>query len=351
MGGNNTNSFIGGGFLNDIQANAQASGISYGLRNVIDGNGDFGQILGGVSNYVGASFATAIGHTITNLTERSIELGVTNANKVRVDRTNTWLLGDMRLRMTNGAGSGKVLTSDATGEGTWQAPTGGTTPGGEVAHVQVHGTGGTFVGSTGMVYHVTNQILYFKQNGAGTPLIQLADIAAPNATNEIGPQWIRMNGPHNYGIGNYGSNNWFFTSEGHLRPVTTNAHDLGETLYPVRTAYIQTNAFPFEQTTNDYVLNQYYTNSAQRSWVAAAISLTNQIAGDKSHVALYLDQDADGTWERTGLESRLQGVALASASHELSAFVQPLARFIFTNFTAGSGAAAIVANSSQWIRQ
>ena len=107
------------------------------------------------------------------------------------------------------------------------------TPGGEVAQVQVHGTGGTFVGSTGMVYHVTNQILYLKQTGAGYALIQIADIAAPNATNELGPQWVRQMGAHNLGIGNHGSNNWLFTAEGHFRPNSSNVHHIGTWDYSV----------------------------------------------------------------------------------------------------------------------
>ena len=104
-------------------------------------------------------------------------------------------------------------------------------------------------------------------------------------------------------------------------------------------------------TTNDFVLNTYYTNSAQRSWVAATIGLTNVLGTDMARVNLYLDQDGDGSWERTGLAARLQGVALVSDATELSAFLQPSARFIFTNFSSGSAAAAIEVNSSQWVRQ
>lgn len=112
-----------------------------------------------------------------------------------------------------------------------------------------------------------------------------------------------------------------------------------------------TNSSVFSITTNNFVMNQYYTNSAQRSWVAATIGMTNILAGDKSQVNLYLDQDANGTWERTGISVRLQGVALLAGASELSAFVQPNARFIFTNFTTGTGTSSIENNSSQWVRQ
>lgn len=126
---------------------------------------------------------------------------------------------------------------------------------------------------------------------------------------------------------------------------------LGNTSIPM---WIQgsslTNFPPFTMTTNNFVLNQYYTNSAQRSWVAAVIGLTNILATDKCQVNLYLDQDADGTWERTGIEARLQGVALMAGAEELSAFLQPNARFLFTNFSTGTATATVDANSSQWVR-
>jgi hypothetical protein len=126
VGGNDNNintsirSFIGGGSGNNIGNNSDYSLIVGGNANIISANSGFSQIIGGSSNLIQGILATVIGHTVSNLTERSIELGETNNNKVRIDRTNLWLIGDMRILMTNGAGSGKVLTSDADGQLTLQ---------------------------------------------------------------------------------------------------------------------------------------------------------------------------------------------------------------------------------------
>lgn len=114
---------------------------------------------------------------------------------------------------------------------------------------------------------------------------------------------------------------------------------------------IATNAASFTITTNNFVMNAYNTNLIQRSWVAASISMTNDAATDRAMVALYIDQDGDGTWERTGLNVRCQGVIALSSSGELSAFLQPGARFIFTNLCTGAAVAAIEANSSQFVKQ
>lgn len=100
--------------------------------------------------------------------------------------------------------------------------------------------------------------------------------------------------------------------------------------------------------TNNFVINVYYTNQESAALVGATISLTNVLASDVSKVSLWLDQDGDGIWERTGLTARLQGVALSSGSVVLSAPVQPYARFLFTN-QSSSGTATVDANSSQWL--
>jgi hypothetical protein len=113
---------------------------------------------------------------------------------------------------------------------------------------------------------------------------------------------------------------------------------------------IFTNAAVMQETTTDFTINTYYTNSAQRSWVAAGIAMTNVLLTEKAWVGLYLDQDGNGTWERTGLSVRLQGVAALAGIAELSAYLQPSARFIFTNLGTAANA-SIEPDSSQWMRQ
>jgi hypothetical protein len=114
-----------------------------------------------------------------------------------------------------------------------------------------------------------------------------------------------------------------------------------------------TNTASFTIATNDFVLNRYYTNAAQRAWVGCSVSMTNEAFGDVTKVALYLDQDADGTWERTGVLVELFGATgnIPAGTMQLGAWVQPGGRFLFTNFTAGSATSWIQANSSQWVRQ
>lgn len=115
-------------------------------------------------------------------------------------------------------------------------------------------------------------------------------------------------------------------------------------------AHIATNTASLTKTTNDLVLNQYYTNFAQRAFVRATVTMTNILATDICQVILYVDQNGDGTFEDTGNEARLQGVALLSGSAQLSTVLDPGARFLFTNFTSG-GTSAIKANSSRWFQE
>ena len=113
---------------------------------------------------------------------------------------------------------------------------------------------------------------------------------------------------------------------------------------------VATNTAVLTITTNDFTIDTFYTNSAQRSWVGVSINMTNVLATEKSQVALYIDQDADGTFEYQGLQVSLQGVALLAGTEELCAFLQPSARFVFTNLGTAANA-SIRPNSSQWIRQ
>lgn len=108
----------------------------------------------------------------------------------------------------------------------------------------------------------------------------------------------------------------------------------------------------YRPSTNDFVLNAYNTNNSTRmALIYATIAMTNVLAGDVSRVALYLDNDGDGSWEKTGIECRLNGVALMAGAEELSAGIMPGGRWIFTNLSAGVTPSAIIqANSSLLVR-
>lgn len=102
--------------------------------------------------------------------------------------------------------------------------------------------------------------------------------------------------------------------------------------------YTPTNYANFTITTN-YTLNTFYTNSNQRAFVTAAFDCTAAAAGT-GVVGLYLDQNADGTFEQTGMQVGFP-IAIASVGRfQASAFLQPGARFVFTNLSAGIGGGA-----------
>lgn len=93
-----------------------------GLQNhIVSPSSGFGFILGGRQNQISANHAWTIGDFLTNATASSIDLGFSQSAKVRVDAANLNLLGTMALKQTNGAGAGLVMTSDASGVGSWGA--------------------------------------------------------------------------------------------------------------------------------------------------------------------------------------------------------------------------------------
>lgn len=127
--GNTTSSInttIGGGALNVIENLAEQATISGGYTNYIStaSSAAFAFISGGVSNRINsAPLSAVIGFFQTNAMSHSVLIGAgTNSlHNVRVSTTNLHLHGDLAILMTNGAGTGKVLTSDDKGKATWQA--------------------------------------------------------------------------------------------------------------------------------------------------------------------------------------------------------------------------------------
>jgi hypothetical protein len=274
--GNSIRAFIGGGAGNDIGNASDHSFLGGGRANIIIGNSEFGQILGGASNSVSGAMATAIGNFITNATARSIELGVTDANKLRTDRTNTWLLGDMRLRMTNGGTAGHVLTSDATGEGTWQAPTGGSglsSPDMGIAFVRSGALTATN-GTDQFVFDGTN--VQVKLVG-GVPTILVGDRAllttnimesggfnTPNSDMDF-----KTLGIARWGISGEGPSD----EHGHLFPNANNTYDIGNRAELVR------------------------SNVLAHLWVSNTVVLFTGAGAGK---VLTSDANGVGTWETPG---------------------------------------------------
>lgn len=121
----------------------------------------------------------------------------------------------------------------------------------------------------------------------------------------------------------------------------------------LNTSYIPTNTAPYAITTNNFVLNAFNTNANQRAYISASIFLANSAGGaDVAKVNLYLDQDANGTFEQTGIEVQNTELSVLGSTFQLGAYLQPGARFMFTNTsTAGATGVSIVAGSCQRVTQ
>lgn len=137
----------------------------------------------------------------------------------------------------------------------------------------------------------------------------------------------------------------FETAAGTIIRVQTNVTTF---LQPISAP---TNTASFTITTNDFVSGQLYTNVAQRASVTATISLTNILSTDFARMSLWVDQDADGSFEMQGRNVSVGGVALVAATEVLWARLQPGARFSFTNQSGGTAVASVVANSSDWTKE
>lgn len=105
--------------------------------------------------------------------------------------------------------------------------------------------------------------------------------------------------------------------------------------------------------TNNFVSGRVYTNTAQRAWVSASIDLVGAAAGT-ANMTLYLDQSGSGSFltGQTNICVSAGPLASLATTEILGAWLQPNARFSFTNLTSGvGGTAAIRAGSSQWVKQ
>lgn len=185
---------IGGGSGNNIQYGAEGGTIAGGVANVIRAgntnavisggylntiiNAPYGVILGGEKNILGSSspshtaergFIVGSGITMTN--PYTVGIGYTNSSLVLVDKTNLHLIGNMKIKMTNGAFGGYVLTSDDFGNLTLQAVGGGSGGGGGpssswIASSNGFGTNTAFYGSVTNYGHLTvNSNLNISSNG------------------------------------------------------------------------------------------------------------------------------------------------------------------------------------------
>lgn len=108
----------------------------------------------------------------------------------------------------------------------------------------------------------------------------------------------------------------------------------------------------FNRVTTDFALNTYYTNNApfQRAQVSMCFTNTSTITAS-ALVGLYIDDNADGTFENTGtVVGSLSGVAVSILSVAVNN-VQPGGRFVFTNLSDAGGTVAIRTGSSNWTKE
>lgn len=117
----------------------------------------------------------------------------------------------------------------------------------------------------------------------------------------------------------------------------------------VHGGYFPTNSAPFTITTNDIPLNTWRTNGNQRATLIQSFFLTSALTGAAT-VSAYVDQDANGTFEQTGITASVGTLVAANGTFQLRIELQPLARFTFTNLS-GAGATATVSGGSCQLTQ
>lgn len=102
--------------------------------------------------------------------------------------------------------------------------------------------------------------------------------------------------------------------------------------------YTPTNYAPYTITTN-FPLNTFITNGNQRAFICQSFDCTAAAAG-VGIVGLYVDQNADGTFEQTGLQVGFPIAIVSVGRFQAGAFLQPGARCMFTNLSSGIGGGA-----------
>lgn len=159
-------------------------------------------------------------------------------------------------------------------------------PGGQVNSVQYQ-SNSAFAGNEYFLYDPTNNLLWLKQNPASPAEIQVSDIAAPNATNEMGGQYIGQLGAHSLGIINNGTNNWLFNPLGHFTPSTPAAHDIGARLSEIRQFYRSQSPLAGHLTaTNMDLTNVFALVSPTNITVDMQINISNVVAGLSGKIVL-----------------------------------------------------------------
>lgn len=112
-----------------------------------------------------------------------------------------------------------------------------------------------------------------------------------------------------------------------------------------------TNRSAFDLSTNDFISGAFYTNANQRALVSAVWLVGPSTDASVTGVKLWLDQDANGTWEQTAVGGLVSNGNGGEFYPQVTAWLQPGARFCFTNQLTGDGAVSLVVGSCQWVKQ
>ncbi len=108
----------------------------------------------------------------------------------------------------------------------------------------------------------------------------------------------------------------------------------------------------FLRITNDFVLNQYYTNSESFQRAQVSICFTNTCSTtDAGLIGLFIDDDADGTFEQQDMVVGSLPIIAHTQLSQLVGNIQPGGRFLFTNLSGAGGSVAIRKGSSRWIKE
>jgi hypothetical protein len=112
---------------------------------------------------------------------------------------------------------------------------------------------------------------------------------------------------------------------------------------------MKTNPAAYTIVTTDFVSGALYTNRNQRAWVQ--ISPGTLPGAGTARMFLWIDQDGNGVWERTGINVTQVTGGSGMTNGIIGAHIQPLGRFTFTNQSSGGGVSYIEAGSSEWVFQ
>lgn len=135
------------------------------------------------------------------------------------------------------------------------------------------------------------------------------------------------------------------------RTITSSNLWVTNSLVVSGTMSARTNTATFDVVRTDFVIDTLYTNDARRATVGLSALLTSDLT-HTAELSLYVDDNADGTWDTTGLAISEGQTVAQNGKRFIEARIPPSAIFCFTNTsTSGATAPSINTGSSRWVKE